>query len=426
MGLPALRLPTPGGDRGVWSGGFLNPWLLADHNADGTHMGVWNVKSYYYGAKGDGVTNDSTAIAAAIADCAAAGGGVVYFPPGTYVNTAVLNVTTTTVNLVGSGSANTTILHNGTGDCFKVLLGTFTVQQAGRIAGMTITGTSSANGAGVHIQDTVGFALEDVVIQTFTHASGAGLWLDNVVQFVERTTCFRLHLNGNTKGLRFTVNGGGNSFGYGKWFDLKMNVNSGQTGISVENNSFVYSNFWNVNCNVAGGAANTAAVVRLAGTAQIANGFGSFFCEQTTGTGAHFLVCPASTLWGGEFSVSRDTLDYSVGGSLFKGPVSQQTLSSPGAVVIDAGLFAITPGIAQVTLQANATSSSIINGSWGQTLTIVWSQDATGSRTVSWPSGVVPAGGAFPAQASPSKRTSFTCYYDGATWWETGRAVNVG
>lgn len=43
-----------------------------------------NVKNAPYNAKGDGVTDDATAIVAAVAALKAAGGGILYFPPGTY------------------------------------------------------------------------------------------------------------------------------------------------------------------------------------------------------------------------------------------------------------------------------------------------------------------------------------------------------
>src|SRR5215510_3120468 len=43
---------------------------------------IVNVKDW--GAKGDGVTNDSTAINAAISYLTPNGGGIVFFPPGTY------------------------------------------------------------------------------------------------------------------------------------------------------------------------------------------------------------------------------------------------------------------------------------------------------------------------------------------------------
>ncbi len=61
-------------------------------NAIGPLVGlVFNVKSPAYGATGDGVTSDQTAVEAALAAAVAAGGGVVYFPPGTYRLTAALS-----------------------------------------------------------------------------------------------------------------------------------------------------------------------------------------------------------------------------------------------------------------------------------------------------------------------------------------------
>src|SRR6478735_5869624 len=60
-------------------------------NALGALSGlVFNVKSPAYGAVGDGVVNDQTAIQAALAAAVAAGGGIVYFPPGTYRTTGVI------------------------------------------------------------------------------------------------------------------------------------------------------------------------------------------------------------------------------------------------------------------------------------------------------------------------------------------------
>lgn len=46
---------------------------------------VFNVKATAYGAKGDSSTDDSTAIQSAITAADAAGGGIVYFPAGTYI-----------------------------------------------------------------------------------------------------------------------------------------------------------------------------------------------------------------------------------------------------------------------------------------------------------------------------------------------------
>ena len=57
-------------------------WFLANVSlAQSGH--IFNVKQY--GAIGDGQTKDTEAIYAALAACAKAGGGTVYFPAGTYL-----------------------------------------------------------------------------------------------------------------------------------------------------------------------------------------------------------------------------------------------------------------------------------------------------------------------------------------------------
>ncbi len=71
-----------------------------------------NVKDPAYGAEGDGVTDDTTAIEAAIAD---AGGAIVFFPPGVY-NVEGLNLIDDDVHLMGSGCGSTTIRRTNAGN----------------------------------------------------------------------------------------------------------------------------------------------------------------------------------------------------------------------------------------------------------------------------------------------------------------------
>lgn len=69
----------PGGEPWTKTGAVDTAWiqqLMMDN------IGYTNVKDF--GAVGDGVNNDRTAIGNAIAAVEAAGGGVVFFPPGTY------------------------------------------------------------------------------------------------------------------------------------------------------------------------------------------------------------------------------------------------------------------------------------------------------------------------------------------------------
>jgi hypothetical protein len=70
---------------------------------------VFNVLDPAYGATGDGTTDDTTAIQAALT--AAAGGGTVYFPKGTYRVTSALNMTES-CNLVGVKAGVSRIAHD--------------------------------------------------------------------------------------------------------------------------------------------------------------------------------------------------------------------------------------------------------------------------------------------------------------------------
>ena len=68
-----------------------------------TPLNFFVVTDKAYGAKGDGVTDDTAAIQAAINACSAAGAGVVFFPKGTYITTSSLSVPSF-VTLMGVGS----------------------------------------------------------------------------------------------------------------------------------------------------------------------------------------------------------------------------------------------------------------------------------------------------------------------------------
>lgn len=71
--------------------------------------GVFNVKAY--GAIGDGVTDDTTAVEAAIAAAKAVGGTVLFPPPGTYLISATLYINNSNKPLVfDGGSWNSTVL----------------------------------------------------------------------------------------------------------------------------------------------------------------------------------------------------------------------------------------------------------------------------------------------------------------------------
>lgn len=99
-----------------------------------------------------------------------------------------------------------------------------------------------------------------------------------------------------------------------------------------------------------------------------------------------------------------------------------QTLAANGAVAMDGS----TGPYQEITLAANATSSSISNASAGRVMTITWIQDGTGGRTYVWPTSCKFAGGSAPADTTASKRTSVTFMCDGTNWNEISRSVAVG
>lgn len=76
------------------------------------NLSIVNVKNY--GAKGDGVTDDTTSIAAAIA--AVGAGGIVFFPAGSYITSSALTLTSY-IKLVGEGGQRSRIT-NSTSNMF--------------------------------------------------------------------------------------------------------------------------------------------------------------------------------------------------------------------------------------------------------------------------------------------------------------------
>lgn len=93
-----------------------------------------NVKAY--GAAGDGVTLDNTAISNAVADVSAAGGGIVYFPPGTYLHSATFSLTGKSgVSFVGAGSTVSILKSVGGATLFLTTCSGFFIENLGFTTG---------------------------------------------------------------------------------------------------------------------------------------------------------------------------------------------------------------------------------------------------------------------------------------------------
>ena len=114
------------------------------------------------------------------------------------------------------------------------------------------------------------------------------------------------------------------------------------------------------------------------------------------------------------------TINSSYGGYSvnFMSPLQAQTLASNGAVTIETGA-----GIAEITLNANATSSAVQTGELfaGQQLVISWIQGAAGNHTYVWPTICQFIGGSTPPNLlAPGQIDTATFVYDGTHLIQTG------
>lgn len=201
------RLPVDGGDNGVWDD-LLNNYLLIEHNNDGTLRNVArpaDIAGFYtkpaggvpyadlnssvqtaldsaslskvfldvksFGAKGDGTTNDSAAIQAAIAQSVTTGIPV-YLSPGTYLINAALSITAN-VSVLGAGREKSILkATNGLND--------YVIKFNGGATGVGIVGARYSD-----------FTIDGNQVQ---QTAGGGILADGAVQTVfERikfTNCF--------------------------------------------------------------------------------------------------------------------------------------------------------------------------------------------------------------------------------------------
>lgn len=134
---------------------------------------IFNVLAY--GAKGDGVTNDQPAIAAACTAINAAGGGELYFPPGsgTYILNSPIMVPANTivtvpwgVTLKASGTATYCLRNNSAGMTNYGAPGNILVRGKGTIdANAAARFTGDAGGGGITFVQCQNVTVEGVTIK---------------------------------------------------------------------------------------------------------------------------------------------------------------------------------------------------------------------------------------------------------------------
>jgi len=120
-----------------------------------------------FGAIGDGVTDDTAAVQAAIS-----GSQSIYFPKGTYlVSGAISKTVTTSIALFGDGEGNTVIKKSGDTDLFQLTANGGAVQML--IENMTLSPlTNMSSGAAINILS--GANIPSVTVQNVFISSGGG------------------------------------------------------------------------------------------------------------------------------------------------------------------------------------------------------------------------------------------------------------
>lgn len=133
--LPQTSSPFGASESGFYLDTSGNPYSVYNGSRTGMNpLQLFSVKDY--GAKGDGTTDDTTAIQAAVtaAQAFASGtGATVFFPPGTYLITSTVNIAGHWVYLQGTGPKATKIKFVPTADavCFNWSLSPSTLYGGG-------------------------------------------------------------------------------------------------------------------------------------------------------------------------------------------------------------------------------------------------------------------------------------------------------
>jgi len=118
---------------------------------------IYNVKDPTYGATGDGTTDDATSIQAAIDAASAAGGGIVFLPPGTYSVETTIDLKGT-VSLVGAGMASTVLTMN---HASNGLITTNANTYQHDIIGMRLTASTANTGTIIEAQGATNLQVYD-------------------------------------------------------------------------------------------------------------------------------------------------------------------------------------------------------------------------------------------------------------------------
>ena len=212
---------------------------------------VYDVRDY--GAAGDGVTDDASAIQSAI-EAAEADGGIVFFPPGTYLIQTTLShdpdgSTTLPVHMVGVGCKASKIYSTATGNALTVGVAGTDVYGFG-MHGLAFYGDASSGENGVELIQMHQWEISACWIYGF-YGDGLTLtaaWngvIHNFSHFGDATTQNTgsgIYATGNANGEVVTVTVKNCVIDWNKEWGIKWDSNSGQTSNVVVKENVIVAN----------------------------------------------------------------------------------------------------------------------------------------------------------------------------------------
>ncbi|MEU8920286.1 glycosyl hydrolase family 28-related protein [Kitasatospora sp. NPDC048545] len=328
-----------------------------------------NVKAY--GAKGDGTTNDTTAIQSALT-AAATKGGTVYFPAGTYVLSSAL-APANQVSLLGAGPGATVLKQTSTtahGIAYNPTTLTYVSVQ-----NLTVQGPGSGTGVGLYVQANSG--ANPVTSCQFNNVAITAFG-SHGIQLVAATGCSLASVNvSSVGGHAFYLSGG-----TGNTLDACSAAGSTSTQQGFNLSSVSYATLTGCKASACGGG-----YLITSGSANALNSCGAeSIVSQASQDGTSFKVSGGSVhaLTACYSNVNKASAFWVTGSATGVSLVGVQE-ASPGAgatssIKVDSGSTATV--IDSATVTATSFASSTTNSVTAATVTLPGAVTA-GSATVS-------------------------------------------